>query len=84
MSVVQQSVGVCKEVDDVLAAVVNLVAAVKAKKTVPEIVAAELPAVIALIGEVGALPGDFLSEKAECVNAALLRSVQLVDMLVSK
>ena len=84
MSDVTLSVTVPKEVQDVLSSVLDLVAKLQAKTPLPQLLAAELPVLVQLLGEVQALPAEVKAESAASVDAALLFSRKLVYQILGK
>ena len=81
MSVQQMQVNVEKEVLDVGMAVVAIVAKLKAKEPVLQIVAEEFATLVALVGEVGAIPGDVTSDLDGTLNAAVLVGSALAKVI---
>lgn len=80
MSQTQVQVQVEKEVADAVNAVVDLVAAIKAKKVD---LGAELSFAVKLVNELPQIPAELKSDLAGSLNAAALGAVKLVQVLVS-
>lgn len=81
MSVQQVQVNVEKEVLDVGNALVALVVKLKAKEPVLQILGEEFAALVGLLNEVSAVPGDVASDVEGSLNAALLVGSALVKAL---
>lgn len=72
---VQLQVTAPKEFNDVMAAVTQLVLAIKAGKLD---LMTELQTLVSLVGEFGALPAELKGEPGACADAALLQVRKMV------
>lgn len=80
MSDIVKEVTVSKELDEVLAAVVDLVLAAKAGQLDwPQ----QLGKFVSLIGDFAALPAELKSNTIDCADAAALQVVRLIAGLIA-
>ncbi len=77
-------VSVPKPLQDVMIALQNLVIAIKAGKSPAEIIAMELPVLMALFPELSQLGPDFQTELGPSLDCVLLAARQLVFTIVGK
>jgi hypothetical protein len=77
----QKQIDFCKEFDDCLALVVNILKAMKAKKPVAEIAASELPDLMNALSGLDQI-GDELKNKKVMLETIGLRIADIVDALV--
>lgn len=84
MSEAMISVSVPKELNDVLVAIENLVVSVKAGTPLATLAAQELPVIISLVGELGAIPGDITADVGGTIDAALLFARKIAFTLLGK
>lgn len=84
MSVKQVSVNVASEVDDALVALRDLVVALKAGKSVQDIVVAELAEIMQVMGELNKIPQDLSQTPRESLAAVGLRLAEIGAILLGK
>lgn len=83
MAVKQVTVNVAKELDDVLALVVDVVKQVKAGKSALELAALELPALVSAINGLDQIPAE-LADLQSVIAGVGVRTGELVAALVVK
>ncbi len=79
-----KTIQVEKEVSDVMSELVTIVTKVKSGETVLEVFSQEIANLIRLVGELNALPQDFVESFNGASRAVAIGSVDLVSVLLGK
>jgi len=84
MPILKKEVEYAKEIDDVAALLVGIVKDVKAGKTPMEIASGGIAKLVEAMAGVDQLDDEMKANRKAALNAVLLRSAELVDVLLPK
>lgn len=82
MAIQKREVDFAKEIDDVMAVVVDIIKAVKSKKPLGELAAAEFPALVTAIEGVGQIAEELKASKTTVLETIGFRTGEIAGALL--